>query len=908
MSESLNVIALISGGKDSLYNLLHCLENGHRIVALANLYPPPQAASKGGISQNASSGQQPEGAEGEDEDLNSFMYQTVGYSIIPLYAACLGLPLYRREIRGSAVQTGRYYDASNLGMATASPDETEDLVPLLQSILRDHPNANALCSGAILSTYQRTRVESIAVRLGLTPLAYLWQYPALPPPIGRDDTLTGLLDDMAAAGCDARIIKIASGGIRKSLLWTNVADPMTRSRLVSGLRPFFPDHEFWLRGAVLGEGGEYETLAVNGPKRLWKMRIAVSEDKSSTVDGDGGVSYIRLAGATAVPNEPEATGADEDSLRVPRALDPQFEAVSTMIQNLEGPSSAPEAGKEKNGKDQGWTPFAPAVLQLVHHLTSTCVAISNITALPSADAEVTVSPTDQMSQICNNLQSLLEAIPGSYGQSWRPTSSNIVFTTLVLRDISNFGPVNSVYSTLFRSGEPNPPARVTLACNLPKGVEVSLSVILDLRPCQVRRGLHVQSRSYWAPANIGPYSQAICVPLDDQHGPNVNVHDAGLVEMVHLAGQIPLMPQSMKLSDGSFLEQAVLSLQHLWRVAQERGVDVWPWGVAFLKQGKDVSAKANIASEVWQQANQIGTRPSRNLSGDDDDDDDSENEDGPDAWDKHYNRFSRHEVEMVAGEHLHVLPKPNVLEDMSSGLRFVPSFITAEVVSLPRDATIEWWSQGLAHLPQLPGSVPRVSTSTRHYTWGSICRVSIHPSRHERRQEQALFNVTNTSIHLVTVLVHLPRSSAKDNAVDAENLKHDLTELLSSKPDNAASSLPLESIHGTAFVSSKHQSQWSKMQKQALFANLAVIPCKSVYGRSGFTASEGAFCTTHDEIGSSHDLPSTMQHDSTAREASSSMSTAVKPAAAQSCQPLAVALTIRIDNHASESNNGGEKS
>lgn len=39
-AESLNVIALISGGKDSFYSMLLCLQNGHRIVALGNLYPP----------------------------------------------------------------------------------------------------------------------------------------------------------------------------------------------------------------------------------------------------------------------------------------------------------------------------------------------------------------------------------------------------------------------------------------------------------------------------------------------------------------------------------------------------------------------------------------------------------------------------------------------------------------------------------------------------------------------------------------------------------------------------------------------------------------------------------------------------------------------------------------------------
>ena len=43
--ERLNVIALVSGGKDSFFSLLHCLANGHRVVALANLYPPTPPAS-----------------------------------------------------------------------------------------------------------------------------------------------------------------------------------------------------------------------------------------------------------------------------------------------------------------------------------------------------------------------------------------------------------------------------------------------------------------------------------------------------------------------------------------------------------------------------------------------------------------------------------------------------------------------------------------------------------------------------------------------------------------------------------------------------------------------------------------------------------------------------------------------
>lgn len=35
------VIGLVSGGKDSTFNLLHCVANGHELVALATLTPEP---------------------------------------------------------------------------------------------------------------------------------------------------------------------------------------------------------------------------------------------------------------------------------------------------------------------------------------------------------------------------------------------------------------------------------------------------------------------------------------------------------------------------------------------------------------------------------------------------------------------------------------------------------------------------------------------------------------------------------------------------------------------------------------------------------------------------------------------------------------------------------------------------
>lgn len=35
----MKVLALISGGKDSCFSMMHCVANGHEIVALGNLCP-----------------------------------------------------------------------------------------------------------------------------------------------------------------------------------------------------------------------------------------------------------------------------------------------------------------------------------------------------------------------------------------------------------------------------------------------------------------------------------------------------------------------------------------------------------------------------------------------------------------------------------------------------------------------------------------------------------------------------------------------------------------------------------------------------------------------------------------------------------------------------------------------------
>ena len=70
-----------------------------------------------------------------------------------------------------------------------------------------HPEATALASGAILSNYQRLRVEHVCARLGLVSLSYLWQQAQLP-----------LLDNMIRCGVEAVLVKVAGVGLGVELL------------------------------------------------------------------------------------------------------------------------------------------------------------------------------------------------------------------------------------------------------------------------------------------------------------------------------------------------------------------------------------------------------------------------------------------------------------------------------------------------------------------------------------------------------------------------------------------------------------------------------------------------------------------------------------------------------------------
>ncbi|MCJ1296161.1 hypothetical protein MMC34_007726 [Xylographa carneopallida] len=689
----LRVIALISGGKDSFFSLLHCLANNHAVVALANIYPPPPSSPPN--AQDCQDG---------PPDLNSYMYQTVGHALIPLYAKALGIPLYRQQITGTAVDLQRDYSAPTIALPETdarhahSYDETESLLPLLQRVLANHPHANALSAGAILSTYQRTRIESIALRLGLIPLAYLWQYPYLPTPVPSP---AGLLQDMAAVGLDARIVKVASGGLDESFLWENVCDERVIRRMEKAVGRF--------GGSVLGEGGEYETVVVRGPNGVWQGELAIRDGQRAIQKGEGGESWLEFTEEGMVEMI-AASEADQDEwkqrIKTPLLWDAQFKTLVEELgtidwNNPEPGASDPDATPPISMEESSTKPPQPWSLPPLTTITTSLLFISNLTA-PSSTPLAT-----QIAHILKHLRALLAT------HDLRPAS--LLSTTILLRSMASFPTLNTHYATLFR--HPNPPARATLACGtaLPPGVDIMLSAVAAVPSSTPtsRQGLHVQSRSYWAPANIGPYSQAIAC----------QAHPAGAARLVFVAGQIPLVPATMDIlgagahppatGTARFAQQAALALQHLWRIGTEMRVAWWTGTVAFIAcEPVSGAAQALAAWRCWERMH----RPP--PTADEDDDDDAA---GPDAWERTYGRQGRLATAAAPAQQLPDFARVACAD----GEAPVPGFFAVQVAGLPRGCAVEWQSMGIAGAELEYRSFS--SARTAHGARGRVCTVTSQP-------------------------------------------------------------------------------------------------------------------------------------------------------------------------------------
>ncbi|CAJ0630130.1 12433_t:CDS:2 [Entrophospora sp. SA101] len=154
---------------------------------------------------------------------------------------------------------------------------------------------------------------------------------------------------------------------------------------------------------------------------------------------------------------------------------------------------------------------------------------------------------EEETQACMlNIQTQLH----NFGFGW----SDVVNMNVFIKDMNEFVRMNSVYKRFF---DINPPPRACVGCNLQSPVRIQIDLMaITSSPLKPRETMHVQSMSYWAPANIGPYSQAT---ITKNHA--------------YIAGQIGLIPSSLELPH-TIEDQTLLSLKNLENVTSVLGLEV----------------------------------------------------------------------------------------------------------------------------------------------------------------------------------------------------------------------------------------------------------------------------------------------------------------------------------------------
>ncbi|KAL3520996.1 hypothetical protein ACH5RR_019145 [Cinchona calisaya] len=477
----MKVVALVSGGKDSCYAMMKCLEYGHEIVALANLLPADDAV----------------------DELDSYMYQTVGHQIVISYAKCMGLPLFRRRIQG-------YTRHHGLSYSTTPGDEVEDMFILLNEVKRQIPSVVAVSSGAIASDYQRLRVESVCSRLGLVSLAYLWK---------QDQSL--LLRDMIKAGIVAITVKVAAMGLNPS---------KHLGKELSCLEEHLHKLKQLYGVNICGEGGEYETLTLDCP--LFKNARIVLDEFQVVLRSTDPISPVGILHPLAFHLEKKTEtmplgNSEENGCAHVEELDLVCEVQGDCQQRYENTSMSTDLASKLVEVDNEKPQVSRSKMDNTFSISCWLQDSSKTSADLQADLECVLMKIElQLAECCF---------------SWE----NVLYIHLYIADMNKFAVANETYVRFITQDKCRfgVPSRSTVELPLSQvGLGMAYIEVL-VAADETKRVLHVQSISSWAPSCIGPYSQA-------------TLHK----DILYMAGQLGLDPPTMLLCSGgptAELEQAL---------------------------------------------------------------------------------------------------------------------------------------------------------------------------------------------------------------------------------------------------------------------------------------------------------------------------------------------------------------
>ena len=166
---------------------------------------------------------------------DSYMFQNPSIELLRKQASSLQIPLLTQTTTGE------------------KENELDDLKALIQRA-KDEYELSGVAVGALASDYQQERVNRISHELELKTFAPLWH-----------KNQVQLLRTLVDAGFDIRMTRIAADGLTKEWLGRRL-DATDIDRLIALNKK--------IGLSVAGEGGEFETIVLDGPIFAEPIQIA----------------------------------------------------------------------------------------------------------------------------------------------------------------------------------------------------------------------------------------------------------------------------------------------------------------------------------------------------------------------------------------------------------------------------------------------------------------------------------------------------------------------------------------------------------------------------------------------------------------------------------------------------------
>ena len=211
----MRLAALVTGGKDSILAIYRAQKMGHTIEVLATMIPKRS---------------------------DSYMFHFPNIHLTDHISKALEIPLVKAETSG------------------IKEKELEDLTKLLASL-----DVDGVVTGAILSSYQKERIDRICDELDIKSVSPLWQQDPL-----------NIMKELIELKFKVIIVGVYAYGLDQTWLGREI-NIETLEKLVELNEKF--------QISLVGEGGEYESLVLDAP--IFKKRIEIVKAEISYENNSG---------------------------------------------------------------------------------------------------------------------------------------------------------------------------------------------------------------------------------------------------------------------------------------------------------------------------------------------------------------------------------------------------------------------------------------------------------------------------------------------------------------------------------------------------------------------------------------------------------------------------------------------